>query len=302
MFINQVLLALLPIVGSLANPNSSPKKQGCQNGAITLYGRRCYRFCGHEFTSGSYKNDYQLCFNDCVEACAKDSNCNSAKWSKSSKKCYYNSNSSPYWQETGRGDGIKCGKKPKPKTTTKCTTTIKTTTSATTTKCTTHNAEHYPWHYSVDNPIDYSINNPKYYSFNHPFNDSVYHAIYHTFYHSVNDTFHNTFYNHVRMPNAEHRHCIEAVPDTGSIIPNPGVGGITDRAVLTPFEKCQQDCDGMDACVGLNSGNVGGIVGCTLFSEIDGYFAAPGDIAAIVTSTIDEQATITITITATETD
>ena len=136
MFLNRVLLALLPIAGSLAEPiASNNKQQSCRNGAITVYGRQCTRHCGYEFTSGSYKNDYRSCFDDCVTACAKDSKCKSAKWSKSSKKCYYNTNSSPYWQKTGRGDGVKCAEKPKPKTTTKCTTTTRpTTTRSTTTK------------------------------------------------------------------------------------------------------------------------------------------------------------------------
>lgn len=130
MRLSSILLGLLPAVGVLADPFAAANHKTCKNGPVSLYGRQCQRYCGYEFTSGSYKNDYQSCFNDCAAACAKDQQCNSAKWSTSSKKCYYNKNKSPYWQKTGRGHAVKCDKKPKPKTTTtKRTTTISTTKS-----------------------------------------------------------------------------------------------------------------------------------------------------------------------------
>ncbi|CAK1364576.1 hypothetical protein CB0940_08245 [Cercospora beticola] len=112
MLFSTVLVALLPIVGVLANPAS--KSDSCQSGPISINGRQCVRSCNYEFTSGSYKNNYQSCYDDCVKACAKDSKCLSAKWSKKTHKCYYNANPSPYFEKTSKGHGVKCAK-PAPK-------------------------------------------------------------------------------------------------------------------------------------------------------------------------------------------
>ncbi|CAK1353993.1 unnamed protein product [Cercospora beticola] len=133
MIFNRFLLAVMPVTGALADLRAlGTTSSSCKNGAITLRGRYCTRHCGYEFTSGSYKNDWRSCFDDCAKACAADSCCLDAKWSRTSKKCYYRSDSASYLQKTGRGDTVRC-KKPKPVTTTKCTTTTSTTRTTTTT-------------------------------------------------------------------------------------------------------------------------------------------------------------------------
>lgn len=77
------------------------------------------------------------------------------------------------------------------------------------------------------------------------------------------------------------------------VIVSPGVGGtgLGRRAVLTPFEQCQSDCDTIAECVGLNYAAMGG--GCTLFRNVDpDTVAAPGNVAARVISVIAPTTTV----------